>query len=156
MNLGADEHNLLITWENKYNLGIPVIDEQHKKLLDLCNELHKGLLLYRSNEGAGWQTALSSTVREAVQYTKFHFDTEEKILAAVGYKNLAHHKQCHAEFVNTLTQILLTFQDATLQTAFDFCTYLKEWVLTHISYEDRLYVQCVFDYHQKIQPASDG
>lgn len=152
----ADKRDLWITWEDKYNLGIPVIDEQHRKLVDLCNELYEGLKQHRANEGEGWQTVLSNTLREAVQYTKFHFDAEEKILMAAGYKNLAHHKQCHVEFVDALTKVLFSFQKATLQTAFEFSAYLKEWVLTHIAYEDRLYVQCVFDYYQRMQSASDS
>ena len=155
-NQSADNKNLWIVWEDKYNLGIPVIDEQHRRLVDLCNELHDKLKQHRANEGAGWQVAMSTTLREAVQYTKFHFEAEEKILTVAGYKNLAHHKQCHVEFVDALTKVLFSFHNASLQTAFEFSAYLKEWILTHIAYEDRLYVQCVFDYYRRTQAVADS
>lgn len=146
-----EQDKLWIAWEEKYNLGIPVIDEQHRQLITLCNELHGKLVQHRANEGEGWRVAMSTTLKKAVEYTKFHFEAEEKILSVAGYKNLMHHKQCHIEFVNTLLKVLSGFHAASLRTAFEFSSYLKEWILTHIAYEDKQYVQCVFDYYRSLR-----
>lgn len=136
-------------WDDKYALGIPVIDEQHKKLVGLCEQFRIELRRQQESGSSGWQQALSSVLRETTQYTQFHFDAEEKILQAVGYKDLEHHKQCHREFVGKLTQMLTTFQGATLHSALEFLAYLKEWIITHIAYEDRNYVPYVMDYYRR-------
>lgn len=143
------EKMAMAAWDDKYYLGIPIIDEQHKKLVGLCEQFRIELRRQQSSDGSGWQQALSSVLRETVQYTKFHFDAEEKILQTVGYKELEHHKQCHQEFVGKITQMLVTFQGATLHSALEFLAYLKEWIITHIAYEDRNYVPYVMEYYRK-------
>lgn len=144
-----DEALLKAAWEDKYTLGIPVIDEQHKKLVVLCERFRIELRKQQDSGGSGWQQALAAVLRETVQYTKFHFDAEEKILRAAGYSDFEHHVQCHKEFVGKLTDMLVSFQGTTMQRAFDFLAYLKEWILTHIAYEDRNYVKPVLEYYRK-------
>ena len=36
----ADFEKDFIKWEKRFELGIPVIDAQHKRLVELCNDLY--------------------------------------------------------------------------------------------------------------------
>lgn len=141
-----DDANAWMPWDASYELGIPIVDEQHKHLVFLCNKFRTELMNHSSSESARWQTALSEALRETVQYTKTHFSTEEKLMQASNYPNFEYHRRCHQEFVETITHILESFKAATLQTAFEFASYLKEWVLTHIAYEDRQFQSHIVEY----------
>ena len=146
MSAHNDETGCWMVWDNAYELGIPTVDEQHRHLVYLCDKFRSELMHHSSREGGGWQTALSEALRETVQYTKTHFSTEEKLMQASGYPGYEYHKRCHQEFVDTITQILESFQVATMQTAFEFSSYLKEWVLTHIAFEDRQFQGHILEY----------
>lgn len=42
----SDDKNL-IRWDPKFSLGIPLIDEQHKHLVELCNKLYTEVMASR-------------------------------------------------------------------------------------------------------------
>lgn len=146
MSTQTSEIHVWMPWDASYELGIPVVDEQHKHLVHLCNKFRDELTNRSIHEGSNWQNALSEALRETVQYTKTHFSTEEKLMQASAYPNYEYHKRCHQEFVETITHILGSFNGATLETAYEFSAYLKEWVLTHIAYEDRQFQGHIMEY----------
>lgn len=135
-----------IKWEKKFELGIPIIDEQHKHLVSLCNQLHSEIMMRRSPDGKVWRIALSDALREAVNYTQTHFQLEEKLMVAAGFEQTAKHKKRHQEFIEIISKTLSTFDQVTLQTALDFSKFLYEWILEHIAYEDKLYVKPILEY----------
>lgn len=133
-----------VSWDSSYDLGIPMVDEQHRKLVALCDRFHSELLAVRGNAaGPGWKEALSEALRETAQYANTHFSQEEELMQVAGYVNLEFHRSCHKEFIDAVTDILNAFQKVTLQTAMEFASYLKNWVLFHIAYEDQHFSKCV-------------
>ena len=145
----SEQNENLIVWDKKFELGIPTIDAQHERLVELCNNLYQGIIRQKNSGNAAWQSALSDTLRETVDYILVHFRDEEKLLAAIGYEQINEHKQQHQEFVAKTTETIANFDKATFQTAFDFVKFLYEWVLRHIAYEDKLYVKPVKEYMKK-------
>lgn len=135
-----------VKWESKFELGIPDIDAQHKKLVDLCNKLYVGLIECKSNLTKNWQSLLSETIREMADYTKTHLAYEEKLLATTNYDKLAEHKIRHKEFTDKVTEILQNFNAANMQTTVELSQFLREWFLSHIACEDKLYVSAVKAY----------
>lgn len=135
-----------VKWESKFELGIPEIDEQHKKLVDLCNRLYVGLIECKSNLTKNWQALLSDTIREMADYTKTHLAYEEKILATMNYDKLSEQKIRHKEFTDKVTETLQHFNDANMQTTVEMSQFLREWILSHIACEDKLYVPAVKAY----------
>lgn len=146
MSVQCDDADDWMPWDASYELGIPVVDHQHRHLVFLCNKFRTELVNHSSSGNGGWQSALVKVLKETAQYTKTHFATEEKLMQASGYPNFEYHRRCHQEFVETVTTILGSFQSATRETAFEFASYLKEWILTHIAYEDGQFQQCILDY----------
>lgn len=142
-----NENSDFIRWEKRFELGIPTIDEQHKKLVDLCNDLY--MVIVRNKYRAttpGWQEALSDALRATVDYVKTHFADEEKLLAAVGYEGLEQQKAQHHGFTMKIAESLKTFNKATFQDAIDFVKFLYEWILQHIAVSDKQYVPAVMEY----------
>jgi hemerythrin len=131
----------LIQWSDRYRIGIPLIDEQHKKLIDMTNTLYTGCL-------AGDETAKAyflKAIHGAVDYVRFHFSTEEKLLERINYPGIAAHKKEHENFVKEILQQVQAFQAGKKFVPNIFVRYLRDWVLTHIAVSDKLYAAHLMD-----------
>lgn len=125
----------LIEWSDRYRIGIPLIDEQHKKLIDMTNELYIGCL--GGDEAA--EAYFLKTVHDAVDYVRFHFTTEERLLERINYPDIVGHKKEHENFVREILQQVQAFQEGKKFVPNVFVRYLRDWVLTHIAVSDKLY-----------------
>ena len=56
-----------VVWNEKYSVKISTIDEQHKKLVAIINELYNSMKNGKSKEQLG------KTLTDLVEYTKYHF-----------------------------------------------------------------------------------
>jgi len=81
-----------IEWDDSLSVGMDLIDEQHKmlieKLKDLSDDLRKG------HE----QDKILKTLGFMIDYTDFHFTAEEKVMAENDYPELEDQQQQHAEW----------------------------------------------------------
>ena len=140
----------LIRWDPKFLLGIPLIDEQHKHLVELCNKLYTEVMESRAKYGnennTKWQNTLVGTLKECVNYVTTHFSNEEKIMKVVGYERFSEHKNRHDEFTKKVLETAKGFNSMDFSDAIKFCKFLYEWILSHIAHEDKLYVKKVLEY----------
>ncbi|MDR2072351.1 MAG: bacteriohemerythrin [Spirochaetaceae bacterium] len=127
--------NNLIEWSDRYRIGIPLIDEQHKKLIDMTNTLYTGCL--EGDKEA--RIYFLKTIHEAVDYVRFHFSTEEKLLERIKYPDLTAHKKQHEDFAREIISQVQAFQQGKPFVPNVFVRYLRDWVLTHIAVSDKLY-----------------
>ncbi|MDR1948329.1 MAG: bacteriohemerythrin [Spirochaetaceae bacterium] len=128
----ATEQNL-VDWHGSYSIGIPLIDEQHKELVNLTNKLYKSCMA----GGEASKRNFMRTIRSAVDYIGYHFSTEEKIMARINYPGFAAHKKEHASFVKEVLHEVDEFNRGNKFTPTNFVRYLKDWVLTHIAVSDK-------------------
>ena len=139
-----------IRWDPKFALGIPIIDEQHKHLVELCNKLYTEVMESRAKYGnennTKWQNTLVGTLKECVNYVTTHFSNEEKIMKVVGYERFSEHKNRHDEFTKKVLETAKGFNSMDFSDAIKFCKFLYEWILSHIAHEDKLYVKKVLEY----------
>lgn len=124
----------LMTWTEKLSVGVGVIDDDHKKLVGMVNEL------YDAMQGGHGRDALGRILEELVQYTKFHFAREEKYFAQTGYPAAVPHKREH----DALTRQVLDVQQkysagATTTLSLDVLHFLKNWLVNHIQGSDQKY-----------------
>lgn len=138
-----------VAWEKKYEMGILMLDEQHKGLVSLCNKFRHQLMQRGREGGVAWQVALGSTLKEAARYTKTHFVAEERMMQQVNYPKYMEHKQRHQEFIDAIGTVLSNFSNVSLQTAFEFSSFLREWILSHIAHEDKEFQKYFFDPNRK-------
>jgi hemerythrin len=126
----------LMTWTEKLSVGVGVLDEDHKKLINMVNELYDAMTAGHGKEKLG------PILDGLVQYTKFHFAREEKFFAQTGYPASGPHKQQH----EALTRQVLDVQHkyaagATATLSLDVMQFLKNWLVTHIQGSDQSYRQ---------------
>lgn len=152
MPIDNNENPDYVKWDPKLELGIPVIDEQHKKLVALCNNLYQGILHTKDSAGS-WQESLRGTLKECADYVMVHFRDEEKILQAVGYADFANHKAQHEIYTKKILDTVQNFNTITVSDAIQFVKFLYDWIMSHIAYTDKLYVKSVQEYYAKRQQA---
>jgi hemerythrin len=102
--MGSDHY---VEWQEHYSVGIPLIDDQHKELIKLTDNLYKACLEGNAVAGAYFKEVVHSTV----DYIKFHFTAEERIMANVNYPDLAVHKKQHESFVKKVIEDAKRFEE---------------------------------------------
>lgn len=135
-----------IKWNPRYEIGIPLVDEQHKHLVELCARLHESVL---NTDRNGQRESLIIALKECVEYVNTHFSTEERLMKNAGYKGFAAHKARHEEFTKKILSTARELESKSFMGARKFVMFLRDWILSHISYEDKLFGPCVLEWmHQ--------
>ena len=140
-----------VKWDKRLELGIPLIDKQHKHLVGMCNELHEALRNRQGRNKDEWLSTVSCVLRQAVEYTKTHFSDEERLMRACRFSNYEQHRQHHREFVQTISKVLADFEGMSLTLGFDFADYLRDWILSHVACEDKQYCPVVRSFYQALK-----
>jgi len=138
----AKENLELITWTDRLACGVKLIDDQHKGLVELVNEMFNHVTGNYQQE----HDYFNRVIQEAVKYVKTHFATEEKIMLATKFAGYAEHKKEHDAFVLAVVDNIKDYEAGNRLTLSSFTRYLKEWILSHIAMVDKQY----FDYFRKI------
>lgn len=122
---------LYIVWSPDNELGIPILDEQHRGIVSTINSFH---YFIQGGKGLG---ALRPTLRILEQYTRIHFTAEEALMKKAGFAGL----EAHAERHRLLMQrtVAIARESASDQDAAPVLAFLKHWWLSHINQEDREY-----------------
>jgi hemerythrin len=130
---GFMAENSIVSWHSSYSVGIPLIDEQHKELINLTNKLFNSCI--QGNESS--KIIFMRTIRGTVDYVGYHFSTEEKVMERINYPGLVTHKKEHTDFVKEVLHEVEEFKSGKKFTPISFVHYLKDWVLTHIAVSDK-------------------
>lgn len=124
----------LFVWNDEYSVGIPEIDEQHRRLFDLINRLYDETMQGRSDE------VLGTTLKELVDYTQTHFGFEEKLMQAAAYPAFREHQQEHIRLVKEVSDFIAkTPHKSRNVIANELITFLFDWLTGHILETDKKY-----------------
>ena len=127
----------LIDWNSKMGLGVEEIDEQHKKLVDIVNELHDAL------KNNSYEEELMTIFGELVDYTKYHFSEEEQMMEKAGYEDLESHKKQHVRFVEKLNRLRNRVYEGKKEISIELSTFLSNWLIGHILHSDKDYSETI-------------
>ncbi len=115
-----------ISWLNVYNTGIAKIDEQHKKLVQMINDLESAQ--GKENEAQ----IIRDIFYRLVDYTHYHFTQEEMLMGEAEYPKTSTHKQQHKILVEEIVKMLEALKTGKLVVGEKLMTMLKDWLITHI------------------------
>ena len=124
-----------VKWSESYSLGIKLIDDQHKELLNIVNDIFN----HASGNDREEHEYFKTVIKQAVDYVKYHFATEEKIMISTKYREYDIHKKSHEEFILKVLQTAKDYQAGKRLTLTSFGYFLKDWVLSHIAVMDKKY-----------------
>ncbi|MCX6168934.1 MAG: bacteriohemerythrin [Ignavibacteriales bacterium] len=123
----------LLNWSDSYSVGVKDVDLQHKKLVELINNLHDGMKLGKGKE------ILGSVLNELVSYTVYHFGFEEKLFEKYGYPETIIHKRQHADLVAQVKKFVEGYNNGGSVLTMDLMNFLKDWLTQHIAGSDKKY-----------------
>ena len=121
-----------IAWDDSIEIGFPTVDEDHRKLVGLLNELFAACF------AAQGPAVLTRIVDELVDYTKYHFEREENFLAEAGYAGLEDHMAQHRKMIAEVEGIREKLgTGATHDLSNKTLKFLSEWLTDQIRSEDK-------------------
>jgi hemerythrin len=129
----------LITWGPKLEVGIGIIDSQHKRLVNLINKLDEA-----TKEGRGAEV-VAETLKGLIDYTHTHFTTEQELLKEHNYEDYKLHCREHRIFTDQVQIYQDRFEAGSLRISDSVLGYLRGWLVTHIGSSDRDYIQTLKD-----------
>ncbi|MCK4970964.1 MAG: hemerythrin family protein [Thermoplasmata archaeon] len=121
-----------IAWTPDLKVGVDLIDDQHKQLIEKMNELDRAV---KHSRGV---PKIIKTLDFLIEYTDFHFGTEEKNMVEMDYPQYEYHSGQHREFVSTLKNLEMDFEEegATEALAESINTFMFNWLVKHIKTVD--------------------
>jgi hemerythrin-like metal-binding protein len=124
----------IFPWNDNLETGIALIDEQHKKLVDLLN------LLVRQIATQADAMELDAVFSELKDYVQYHFSCEEEIWKDYfeGDTWQKWHIQTHADFIAEVHKIESHVSDqAKDETLLEIVRTLTHWLARHILDSDK-------------------
>ena len=122
-----------LEWSDKLSVNVREIDTQHKKLVDMINELHGSM---RSQQGKDLQAKI---INDMCSYAKVHFATEERYMQRTGYADFDAHKKEHEAFAVKALELQERMQRAGFVLKLEVLNFLKDWLQNHILGTDKKY-----------------
>lgn len=126
-------------WNEIYELGIPEIDLQHKKLISISNELYD----VATKGDVNLKITMSKILKNLTDYTVYHFTSEEEFMKKYGYQGAPMHKIAHDNFVAEVTQQIKNLSDGSQEDVLLFYDYIANWILAHIAKADKIWATFV-------------
>ena len=123
----------LINWSDEYSVKVKEIDQQHKKLIALINELHESMRAGNS------KNVIKKILDELVEYTVYHFGFEEKLFAKYGYPETKVHMRYHTDLIEQLKEFLKKYESGSTIISIELMNFLKDWLVNHIMKSDKNY-----------------
>ena len=126
----------------KYSIGIPEMDAQHARWIDLI-EKFRSVGSAHLMDRAGINAAIHA-LEQLLKYTQSHFASEEQFIAGHNYPDLEAHKKQHRELEAVLVKLLdHAHAHATGGTPLKLNLFATVWLLEHIMQEDDKYARFI-------------
>ena len=124
----------LMIWRDEFSVNVPSIDTQHKKLIDMLNELFDGMQTNKSRE------ILGPVLDGLVAYTVEHFKYEENLLSKTSYADTPAHLKEHENLKQKVIDAQMRYKNATTGAmSIEIVNFMKNWLTNHILGTDMKY-----------------
>jgi hemerythrin len=121
-------------WTSEMGVGVVALDDDHKKLIGIINQLHFEM------EESHDKKVLGAVLDQLVEYSKSHFAREESLLFQADYPDAPEHKMEHERFIREITDLRERFASAPAATLdIELIGFLHNWLDTHVQGADKKY-----------------
>ncbi len=132
-----------LIWDEKYSVGVAEIDNQHKRMFAVINELLDAINTNTTQEQLG------NVIDELIKYKIFHFATEEKYFKLFNYEGTDEHILKHKEFNDKLMVLKDKYPIYSVEFAFELVDFLEDWLIGHLMDVDQKYKKCFSEHGLK-------
>lgn len=120
-------------WTETYSVNIEELDHQHRGLFAIINRLNDAL---DTGQGA---RVMDGVLDELLDYAKFHFAAEERLLELHKYPALATHEMEHQAFARNIHKYLEDYRAGKVGAPSALLLFLQSWLREHILKSDKSY-----------------
>jgi len=125
---------MLINWDSSMSVGVAILDEDHKRIMNMINKLYNAML-----EGKG-KKILEEIFHDLTVYVNIHFEAEEGMFELTGYPGAAEQHRQHKEMTQKAMEYKQKFQhEPNAVMPLEMLNFLKDWWLDHVMNSDRKY-----------------
>ncbi len=121
----------VVKWRDEYLVNVDEIDGQHKRWLAMINAFYAALKADRGKE------ATDKLLGGMLEYTEYHFSTEERLMSEHGYSGRGDHANQHRRFADKFVDINDRYQNGVLVISLEITNYLRDWLIKHILDADK-------------------
>ena len=122
-----------VEWSDELSVGVEEIDEQHKVLVGLVNEMHEAIHQRHGSE------VVREILGKLADYTRIHFAVEESLMRILGYPGYEEHKEQHEELLAHVVELVEKVDSGKTAIGFELMHFLKIWLTKHIMESDKEY-----------------
>jgi hemerythrin len=126
----------LIEWTADLSVNVVLIDDQHKSLFGLLNQLYSAMKAGKPEQ------ILKPLLDDLVHYAQVHFATEEMYMKQFEFPGYAEHCTEHQAFKERLLGFQSGLSAERFTLSMEIAGFLKNWVHDHISITDKRYSAC--------------
>lgn len=123
----------LFVWKDEYSVNVQQIDDQHKQLVAMVNELHEAMMQQRAKD------VLGGLLNKLVSYCANHFAVEEGLMQTAGYPDFSSHKAKHDKMTAKVLALQSDLKAGKLNLTIEVSQFLKDWLDKHILGTDKKY-----------------
>ena len=129
----AGENEVFLPWNEGLSVGVDKIDTQHRRLVDMINDL------YLAVHGDRGREAVGDIFAGLKEYVVKHFSDEEEMMHSIGYDDLENHREIHKTIVAQAQSLESRWHAAEPGVELEALSFLKEWLVNHIMKVDKRY-----------------
>ncbi len=127
------KRNKAVEWSDDFSVKVSLMDDEHKQLFDLINDLNEAMLDGQSG------SKISDILDSLIDYTKYHFGHEEEMLKKINYPHIKEQEMSHRAFVNKMIEFKNELNSGKMLLSVKMIDFLKDWLVSHIINTDSKY-----------------
>ena len=132
----------VISWNDRYSVGVKELDEQHKQLFKMLDDLFESIDTVVDSQ------TVSDVLSRLREYALEHFETEERYMSECEYPDIENHKGMHEQFRMKVDDLCSVGTARPEQVLTDVLNFLYEWLTGHILSCDKKYAPLVGSYQK--------
>ncbi|MEJ2117108.1 MAG: bacteriohemerythrin [Alphaproteobacteria bacterium] len=125
-------------WTEELSVGVPIMDEEHKKWLGILNEIHDAL---KTNANA---EVMQTIIGRMLEYTIMHLTHEEMYMLHIKYPLFESHREKHNALIRKIELLDSRLKEkSNFRLTIDTVFLLKNWLTNHIMVVDKKYKEYI-------------
>ncbi len=126
----------MIEWDDKYSVGISIIDDEHKQLIGIINKA------IAARQHSNNSEEIIEILNEMNKYALTHFADEEAYMVQFDYPDYEQHRKEHQGFSIETMAFFDKITNSNRQLICKILEHLKSYLVSHVQGTDRKYIDC--------------
>lgn len=120
-------------WAEEYSVGLDGIDSQHRKIIELMNEVFDAVRYEKGVE------IIKHVYVELLRYANYHFGLELRLFAKYPFDDERKHIEEHSYFIERVKTLMINEYLTDKNVPIEILHFLKSWFQNHMMKTDMEY-----------------